>query len=198
MTKPVIEFFFDVGSPASYLAWTQVEALAARHDAEIVYQPMLLGAVFQMTGNVSPAAIPEKGRYIAIDFKRFAQRYAVPFVLNPSFPINTMPLMRGALAYLNTDRFAAYLECVFKAMWVDGLNMGDPQVIADVLGSAGFSADEFLSHINQSAIKDELKQRTEQAVARGVFGAPTFFVGEAMFFGQDRLEFVEQALIQGR
>src|SRR5690554_3405896 len=133
MSKQV-EFYFDVGSPASYLAWTQIARLAERHGAEVVYQPMLLGGVFKATGNASPASVPAKGRYTRIDFERFARRYQVPFAQNPFFPINTMQLMRGAVALLNSDQFRPYVDAVFRAIWVDGQNMGDPDVVARVLG----------------------------------------------------------------
>ena len=193
MSKQV-EFFFDVGSPASYLAWTQIAKLAQRHDAEVVYQPMLLGGVFKATGNASPATIPAKGRYTRVDFLRFARRYGVPFAHNPFFPINTMQLMRGAAAYLGTERFVPYVEAVFQAMWVDGKDMGNPEVLAEVLAGAGFDTAELLQKLNDPAVKDRLRQITEQAIERGVFGAPTLFVGDEMFFGQDRLDFVEEAL----
>ncbi|WP_185268863.1 2-hydroxychromene-2-carboxylate isomerase [Halopseudomonas xiamenensis] len=193
MSKQV-EFFFDVGSPASYLAWTQIAKLAQRHDAEVVYQPMLLGGVFKATGNASPATIPAKGRYTRVDFLRFARRYGVPFAHNPFFPINTMQLMRGAAAYLGTERFVPYVEAVFQAMWVDGKDMGNPEVLAEVLAGAGFDTAELLQKLNDPAVKDRLRQITEQAIERGVFGAPTMFVGDEMFFGQDRLDFVEEAL----
>ena len=136
MSKQV-EFYFDVGSPASYLAWTQIAQLAERHGAEVVYQPMLLGGVFKATGNASPASVPAKGRYTRIDFERFARRYQVPFAQNPFFPINTMQLMRGAVALLDGDQFQPYVDAVFRAIWVEGQNMGDPDVVARVLGGQG-------------------------------------------------------------
>lgn len=195
MSKQV-EFYFDVGSPASYLAWTQIAQLAERHGAEVVYQPMLLGGVFKATGNASPASVPAKGRYTRIDFERFARRYQVPFAQNPFFPINTMQLMRGAVALLNSDQFRPYVDAVFRAIWVDGQNMGDPDVVARVLGGQGFDVAGQLQQINDPAVKERLRQITERAIERGVFGAPTFFVGDEMFFGQDRLDFVEAALAE--
>lgn len=192
-----VEFYFDVGSPASYLAWTQIAQLAERHGAEVVYQPMLLGGVFKATGNASPASVPAKGRYTRIDFERFARRYQVPFAQNPFFPINTMQLMRGAVALLNSDQFRPYVDAVFRAIWVDGQNMGDPDVVARVLGGQGFDVAGLLQQINDPAVKERLRQITERAIERGVFGAPTFFVGDEMFFGQDRLDFVEAALAEG-
>lgn len=195
MSKQV-EFYFDVGSPASYLAWTQIAQLAERHGAEVVYQPMLLGGVFKATGNASPASVPAKGRYTRIDFERFARRYEVPFAQNPFFPINTMQLMRGAVALLDGDQFQPYVDAVFRAIWVKGQNMGDPDVVARVLGGQGFDVAGLLQQINDPAVKERLRQITERAIERGVFGAPTFFVGDEMFFGQDRLDFVEAALAE--
>lgn len=195
MSKQV-EFYFDVGSPASYLAWTQIAQLAERHGAEVVYQPMLLGGVFKATGNASPASVPAKGRYTRIDFERFARRYEVPFAQNPFFPINTMQLMRGAVALLDGDQFQPYVDAVFRAIWVEGQNMGDPDVVARVLGGQGFDVAGLLQQINDPAVKERLRQITERAIERGVFGAPTFFVGDEMFFGQDRLDFVEAALAE--
>lgn len=192
-----VEFYFDVGSPASYLAWTQIARLAERHGAEVVYQPMLLGGVFKATGNASPASVPAKGRYTRIDFERFARRYQVPFAQNPFFPINTMQLMRGAVALLDDDQFRPYVDAVFRAIWVEGQNMGDPDVVARVLGGQGFDVAGLLQQINDPAVKERLRQITERAIERGVFGAPTFFVGDEMFFGQDRLDFVEAALAEG-
>ncbi len=195
MSKQV-EFYFDVGSPASYLAWTQIARLAERHGAEVVYQPMLLGGVFKATGNASPASVPAKGRYTRIDFERFARRYQVPFAQNPFFPINTMQLMRGAVALLDGDQFQPYVDAVFRAIWVEGQNMGDPDVVARVLGGQGFDVAGLLQQVNDPAVKERLRQITERAIERGVFGAPTFFVGDEMFFGQDRLDFVEAALAE--
>jgi 2-hydroxychromene-2-carboxylate isomerase len=191
-----VEFFFDVGSPTTYLAWTQLPALCAQAGAELVYRPMLLGAVFQATGNASPAAVPAKGRYMNDDMARFARRYGVPLAMNPHFPINTLTLMRGAAgAQLRApERFEAYLRGAFKAMWIDGLNMNDPAVAAKALVAAGFDPAEVMAWANDADVKAALRATTEEAVARGVFGAPTMFVGSEMFFGQDRLEFVREAL----
>jgi 2-hydroxychromene-2-carboxylate isomerase len=191
-----VDFFFDVGSPTTYLAWTQLPALCAQAGAELVYRPMLLGAVFQATGNASPAAVPAKGRYMNGDMARFARRYGVPLVMNPHFPINTLMLMRGAAgAQLRApERFEAYLRGAFKSMWIDGLNMNDPAVAAKALVAAGFDPAEVMAWANDAEVKAALRATTEEAVARGVFGAPTMFVGGEMFFGQDRLEFVREAL----
>jgi 2-hydroxychromene-2-carboxylate isomerase len=194
-----VEFFFDLGSPASYLAWTQLPAICARQEATLHYRPMLLGGVFQATGNASPAMIPAKGRYMFTDLGRFAARYGVAFGLPPGFPINTLTLMRGLMGVQlrSPAQFATLLEVLFTGLWVQRRNLGDDAVLADVLSQGGFDPQAFHALAADAEVKAALKQATEEAVARGVFGAPTCFVGEAMYFGQDRLDFVEDALRQG-
>lgn len=189
-----LEFFFDVGSPATYLAWTQLPELASRTGADIVWRPMLLGGVFQATGNSSPATVEAKGNYTRKDFQRYAQRYGVILNHNPYFPINTLQLMRGATAFLGTDDFDRYLKAIFTAIWVDEQDMNQPEVVGKVLAKAGFDPTAVLQRISDPQVKEQLKVTTTEAVERGVFGAPTFFVNDEMFFGQDRLEFVEAAL----
>ena len=191
-----IEFYFDVGSPASYLAWTQLPAIAERTGATLVYKPMLLGGVFQATGNASPAMIPAKGRYMIRDLARYAERYGVPMRFNPHFPINTLTLMRLLVAVQlhQPERLDDALQALFQATWVDGVNMGDPVRVAEVLAAAGLDAAALQQQIGEPAVKEALKATTEEAVRRGVFGAPTCFVGDDMYFGQDRLEFVREAL----
>lgn len=195
MSKTV-EFFFDLGSPASYLAWTQLARLRAAHGASVVLRPMLLGGVFQATGNSSPVTVPAKARYTCIDFQRYAARYGVTLRFSQHFPINTLTLMRGAVAVQRhqPERFEDYLAAMFTALWVDARNLGDPAVVAQVLVEAGFEPDAFAAWVGDAQVKEALKSVTEEAVRRGVFGAPTFFVGDEMFFGQDRLPFVEDAL----
>ena len=193
MTKTV-ECFFDVGSPASYLAWTQLPALAERRQAQLIWKPMLLGGVFKATGNQSPAAIPAKSKWMDGDLKAFARRYGVPYARNPWFPVNTMILMRGAVAMQQQGRLASYVNAIFRAMWVEPQNMNDPQIVGEVLAKAGFEPRQMLALVEEQGVKDALRANTEEAVSRGVFGAPTFFVGDRMFFGQDRLDFVEEAL----
>ncbi|MFJ3051991.1 2-hydroxychromene-2-carboxylate isomerase [Pseudomonas nitroreducens] len=195
MSKSV-EFYFDFGSPTSYLAYTQLPKICADTGAELVYRPVLLGGVFQATGNASPIAVPAKGRYTLIDMTRFARRYGVPMKMNPHFPINTLTLMRAAtgIQLRQPERFEALLACVFKGMWVDALNLGDPAVLGPLLAEAGFDPQVLLALTAEQEVKDALKANTEAAIKRGMFGAPTFFVGNEMFFGQDRLDFVREAL----
>ncbi|MBB1603153.1 2-hydroxychromene-2-carboxylate isomerase [Variovorax sp. UMC13] len=195
MTKKA-EFFFDVGSPASYLAWTQLPRLCAEAGAELVYRPMLLGGVYQATGNASPATIPAKGRYTSIDYARFARRYGVPIETNPHFPIITLYLMRlvTGTQLRRPERFQPLLQSVFKALWIDALNLNEPALTAQAVAEAGFTAEEATALANDPEVKALLRATTEEAVARGVFGAPTTFVGSEMFFGQDRLDFIREAL----
>lgn len=191
-----LEFFFDLGSPATYLAYTQLPALCAATGAQLVYQPMLLGGVFKATGNASPITIPAKGRYMFDDLARYARRYNVPLKFNPHFPINTLMLMRAVtgIQLHQPERFDDFVDCLFRALWVEGRHLGDPEVVAAVLAEHGFDPEKVLALANDEAVKAALKDNTEQAVKRGVFGAPSMFVGSQLFFGQDRLEFVREAL----
>jgi 2-hydroxychromene-2-carboxylate isomerase len=193
MTKTV-EFYFDVGSPTTYLAHYRLLQLKDQYGCLIAYNPILLGGLFKATGNTSPAMVPAKGRYMDIDMPRYAQMYGLPLVMNPHFPINTLNLMRGAVALLTTEHFQTYINAVFDAMWVNGKNMGDVGTVVDVLTEAGLNASSILESTQSPEIKAALISNTEKAVERGLFGAPTMFVDNEMFFGQDRLHFVESAL----
>lgn len=195
MSKSV-DFYFDFGSPASYLAWTQLPQLSAETGAQVQFKPMLLGAVFQATGNSSPIAVPAKGRYTFMDFSHFAKRYGVVLKMNPHFPINTLTLMRMASGVQQQlpEQFDALLRAVFEGIWVHSLNLGDPQVLAQTLSNAGLDPAALLALANDAHVKEQLKQTTNEAVAKGVFGAPSFIVDGELFFGQDRLDFVREAL----
>jgi 2-hydroxychromene-2-carboxylate isomerase len=194
MTKAV-EFLFDFGSPTSYLAYKQLPKIVARHGARIVWTPILLGAVFKATGNTSPALVPAKARYMNQDLARFAKRHGIVLNFNTHFPVNTLPLMRGAIAYQTTNHFDLYVNAVFDAMWAHPRNLNDPAEIAYVMTDIGLEPDDFLARIERPDVKEKLKANTDGAIARGVFGAPTFFVNGEMFFGQDRLDFVEEMLL---
>lgn len=191
-----MDFYFDFGSPAAYLAWTQLPKIAADTGAQVAWKPMLLGGVFQATGNRAPMTVPLKGSYLFVDLARFALRYNVPLQFNPNFPINTLTLMRAAVGLqLRKDaRFEDFCAAMFRAIWVDAQNMNDLAVVAAVLTHAGFDPQALLELSGEQIVKDELKAVTEAAVRRGVFGAPTFFVADQMFWGQDRLDFVREAL----
>ena len=194
-----IEHFFDFGSPTSYLAYTQLPQLAADCGVAIRWRPMLLGGVFKATGNASPVTVPAKGHWMNADIRLWAQRYGVPFAFNPHFPINTLTLMRGAagLQLRQPESFDRYVAAVYRAMWVDPRNLGDPAVLAATLAEAGFDPEAFRAMVADPEVKAHLVATTEEAVARGVFGAPSTFVGEQLFFGQDRLDFVREAIQRG-
>jgi 2-hydroxychromene-2-carboxylate isomerase len=193
-----VEFYFDFVSPAAYLAWTQLPKICEETGAQLIWRPMLLGGVFQATGNRAPFTVPPKGSYLFVDLARFAKRYDVPLNLNPHFPMSTLMLMRAAvgLQERRDRRFADYCAAMFRAVWIDAQNMGDPAVVSDVLTKSGFDPQEMLALSGEPEVKEGLKAATEAAVQRGVFGAPTFFVGDEMFWGQDRLDFVRDALLK--
>jgi 2-hydroxychromene-2-carboxylate isomerase len=189
-----LEFYYDYGSPYSYLADTQVEVIAKRAGASLVRKPMLLGGVFKATGNASPMAVELKSKWSAFDLPMWAKHYGVPFNRNPFFPVNTLALMRGAAAAQIDGFFERYHPAIYKAMWVDRVNLNDMAEVAKLLSAAGLDAAKIGNRIQEQDVKDRLKAATDEAVARGVFGAPTSFVDDMMFFGNDRLPFVEMAL----
>ncbi|PPA04590.1 disulfide bond formation protein DsbA [Pseudomonas sp. MWU12-2312b] len=195
MSKTV-EFYFDLGSPATYLAYTQLPKICERTGSQLTYIPILLGGVFKATGNTSPATVPSKGRYMFQDLDRYARRYGVPLKFNPHFPINTLMLMRAVtgMQLRHPERFAAFIDCLFKALWVDGRSLDEPATVAAVLTENGFDPNEVLALTADEQVKAALKDNTEKAVQRGVFGAPSMFVDNQLFFGQDRLDFVLEAL----
>ena len=195
MSKTV-EFFFDLGSPATYLAYTQLPKICEQTDSQLIYKPMLLGGVFKATGNASPATIPAKGRYMFEDLDRYAKRYGVPLKFTADLPINTLMLMRAVtgMQMRHPERFTAFIDCLFKALWVDGLSLDEPATVVAVLTQNGFDPNEVLALTADEEVKALLKDNTEKAVHRGVFGAPSMFVDDQLFFGQDRLDFVVEAL----
>mgnify|MGYP000335373611 CR=1 FL=1 len=190
-----IEFYFDFGSPTAYLAHTQLKSIANKHNADLIYEPMLLCAVLKATKNSTPALVPAKGRYLMTqDLPRFIKRYRVKFKMNSFFPINTTTLMRGCFAAKELGVFEHYVDTVYDAMWTKSVNMGDETVFVNILNEAGINGEKILSLIQTDSIKDALKVNTHKAIDKGAFGAPTMFIGEDMYFGQDRLEFIEAAL----
>ncbi len=189
-----VEFYFDYGSPYSYIAHKRLPEILARTGAEAIYRPMLLGGVFQLSGNASPIQNPIKWPNAQKDLVRYVGRYRVPFRHNPHFPVNTLKAMRGAIVAEEEGVLGRYSDALFRGMWQEGLKLDDETVLAAHLGAGGFDADRFMARIAEEGVKTKLKADTEAAAKRGVFGAPTFFVNGEMFFGQDRLEFVEDAL----
>lgn len=196
MTKTV-EFIFDFGSPNAYLANRVLGDIARRAGAEVVVTPALLGGIFKLTGNQAPmtafGGIQGKLAYEALETKRFVEKHQLnDYRFNPHFPVNTLLIMRGLVAAERMGVKDAYLAAVLAGMWERGLKMDDPEVVAQVLTEAGLDAKEILEATQDPEVKAELLANTERAAARGAFGVPTFFVGDEMFFGKDRLDQVEE------
>jgi len=189
-----LEFFFDYVSPFSYLADTQLPALVERTGASIIYKPILLAGIFKASNNTPPPAIPAKLKYNAVDAMRWSNHYGVPMKINPFFPLSTIRAMRGAIVAQSAGCFPAYHSTMFRAMWAEGVNLGDPTIVKEVFVRLELDPDA----VEREDVKERLKANTEEAVARGAFGAPTFFVGDAMFWGNDRMHFIEAALKERR
>ena len=191
-----VEFYFDLGSPYSYLAYYRLLQIAEQQEIQIVYKPILLGGVFKATGNRSPIEIPVKGVYSILDMQRWAEYYQIQMQMNPHFPMNTLTLMRilTGVQLLHLEKFEQVLKLLFDAMFGTPQNLNELTVLAEVLKPSGFSVEDIMSMVQSDVVKQKLITETEQAIQRGLFGAPTFFVGDEMYWGQDRLHFVEQAL----
>jgi 2-hydroxychromene-2-carboxylate isomerase len=199
MTRTV-EFLYDYGSPFSYLADAVLPGFAQRTGAAIAFRPILLGGIFKAIGNRSPMQEPieAKRAYFGPALQRTARLHGVPFAGNPHFPINTLPLMRGAVAARHLGVFEAYHAALYPAFWREQRNLADPAVVAEVLEKAGLDAVALAARANQDDVKAELRDATDDAVARGAFGAPTFFLDGEMFFGVDHLPHLERALQESR
>ncbi|KZY06514.1 MULTISPECIES: 2-hydroxychromene-2-carboxylate isomerase [unclassified Sulfitobacter] len=194
-----LEFIFDFGSPNAYLVHKVLPDLAARTGATIRYLPCLLGGIFKATGNQPPmmafANVPKKMEYERLEMQRFIEKHGLTkFSFNPHFPVNTLLMMRGAVAMDREDTLAEYADAGFRFMWEDGLDMSDKEVFARAFTDAGFDGNALLEATQDPAVKTALVSNTEEAVERGVFGSPTFFVGEEMVFGKERLDQVEEML----
>lgn len=189
-----VDFYYDYGSPAAYLAWTQLPALCKQYQATLMYCPVLLGGVFKATGNSTPVLIEPKGKWLFDDIARYADHYGVPFTMNPFFIVNSMAMMRGAIWAQNTGVLPQYNKAMFDATWVDGLDTSKPEVIASAMRKAQLDSSAMQQAITDDAIKKQLIKATTAAVDRGVFGAPTMIVNGEFHFGQDRLDWVERSL----
>lgn len=192
-----IDFIFDFGSPNAYLAHKALPGLVARTGASVNYIPCLLGGIFKATGNQSPVMafgnVKGKLEYDRIEMMRFVKKHGLTkFRMNPHFPVNTLVLMRGAVAAEMRGELAPYIEAGLKAMWEDGLKMDDSAVYVEAMNAAGLDGAGLLEATQDPAVKAKLVANTEAAVARGAFGIPTFYVGDEMFFGKDRLGQVEE------
>lgn len=198
MTK-TLDFIFDFGSPNAYLAIKALPPVLERTGARLNVIPCLLGGIFKLTNNKAPlvafADVKGKNAYDMLEMQRFVQKHGLNrFRLNPHFPVNTLRLMRGFLAAEELGVKDAYLEAGLAAMWEEGLKVDDPAVLAATLRAKGLDAEAILARAEEQRIKDRLAANTERAVSRGAFGIPTFFVGEDMFFGKERLAQIEEML----
>ena len=197
-----VEFHFDFGSPNAYLAHLVIPQIEQRTRAKFEYVPILLGGVFKLTNNRSPAesmrGIKNRLEYEELERRRFIRRYGIAnFTWNPFFPVNTLLIMRGAIAAQREGVFERYVESVFRCMWAEPKKMDDPEVVRAALTESGLDAAALLARTQEAEVKDRLLKNTEASVARGTFGSPTFFVGDEIFFGKDRLRDVEEEIVRG-
>jgi 2-hydroxychromene-2-carboxylate isomerase len=200
---PRVEFLFDFGSPNAFLSHRVIPAIEARTGVRFNYVPVLLGGIFKATGNQSPATafahIRNKPEYERLEVERFVRKHGIQgFGYSPFFPVNTLSLMRGAIAARNLSVFDRYVDEMYRYMWVDHKKLDDPAVLAAALTESGFDAARLMAESTSPAVKAELIANTERAVERGAFGAPTFFVDDEMWFGKDRLDEVEQGILKQR
>ena len=194
-----VEFHFDFGSPNAYLSHRVIPEIEERAGVRFDYVPILLGGVFKATGNVSPAVslqgIKNKPEYQGLEMRRFLERHGIyDYRPNPHFPVNTLQIMRGAIVAQREGCFERYVDEVFRHMWSQPKKMDEPDVIRAALQGSGLPADVILNGIVDPDVKAQLLANTEDAVARGVFGSPSFFVGRELYFGKDRLREVEEEI----
>ncbi len=198
MTK-TFEFLFDFGGPNSYLAHKVLPEFCAGHGTEAIYVPVLLGGLFKITNNQAPliryAETPAKRSYEMLEFDRFVKAHKIPFTMNAHCPINSLHLMRGAVAAKHLGCFMPYVEAVMAAMWEEDTNMGDADIVRATLDEAGLDSAAILQKADDAEVKAELVANTEKAAERGAFGVPTFFVGDEIFWGKERLSQVADALV---
>ena len=200
---PKVEFHFDFGSPNAYFVHKLIPQVERRTGAKFTYVPILLGGVFKLTNNQPPMVqfkgVKNKQEYQRLEIVRFIEKHGLTqFKMNPHFPVNTVQIMRGAVAAEMDGQIARYVDAVFRHMWEEGRKMDDPEVIRAALDASGIDGARVLARIQDQDVKDKLLENTESSVARGTFGAPTFFVGDEIFFGKDRLRDVEEEIVAGK
>jgi len=202
VASPVkVEFLFDFGSPNAYLSHLVIPQIERRTGVKFDYVPVLLGGIFKATGNVSPAeslrGIKNKREYMMVEMGRFIRRHGITsFRQNPFFPVNTLMLMRGAVAAQFEGVFEPYVRAGFHHMWEEPKKMDDPEVFRAALKGSGLDADGLMARAQTDDVKKRLLELTTDAVNRGAFGSPTFFVGKEMFFGKDQLRDVEESIVE--
>jgi len=198
-----VEFHFDFGSPNAYLSHLVIPEIEKRTGVKFEYVPVLLGGVFKMTNNRSPAqslaGIKNKPEYERLETTRFIKRHGITrFKSNPFFPVNTLTMMRGAIAARSLSLFERYVDEMYRNMWAEPKKMDDPNVFRAALDEAGLEAARILELIETQPVKDQLLENTNRSVARGTFGSPTFYVGDEIFFGKDRLRDVEEMIVSAK
>ena len=200
MSSTAPQFMFDVGSPNAFLSHEAIPAIEKRTGVKFEYVPILLGGIFKATNNKSPAeslaGIKNKREFHALETERFVKRFHVkPYTWNPFFPVNTLNLMRAAVAAQSEGVFEQYVDAAFHHMWVEPKKMDDPEVAARALTASGLDAAKLLARSQDADVKAKLIENTQSAVERGAFGSPTFFVGKEMFFGKEQLRDVEEMVL---
>ena len=202
MTSPLkVEFHFDFGSPNAYLAERVLPAIEQRTGVRFDYVPVLLGGIYKATNNMSPAeslrGIKNKPEFQALETQRFLRRHGITnFKANPFFPVNTLMLMRGAVAARFEGMFEPYFRAAYRHMWEEPKKMDDPRVFREAFLSSGIDIDRLIARAQHDDVKKKLIADTTDAVERGSFGSPTFFVGKEMFFGKDQLRDVEESIVE--
>ncbi|GBD39027.1 2-hydroxychromene-2-carboxylate isomerase [bacterium HR37] len=189
-----VEFYYDIASPYSYLASTQVEKVCQRCGAELDWRPFLIGGVYKETGNRAPLEVPNKKAYMIVDLKDWARYYGVELNFPELFPLNSLKVMRGAIVAKEIGRIRDYTHKMFRLYWVEGEDLSKDEILRKGVEAIGMDANWFMKRIGDQDVKDKLREETSKAVSRGAFGAPTFFIGERMFWGNDRLMLVEEYL----
>jgi 2-hydroxychromene-2-carboxylate isomerase len=202
MSQSAPQFMFDFGSPNAYLSHEAIPAIEARSGVKFEYVPVLLGGIFKATNNKSPAetlaGVKNKPAFHALETERFVKRFKVkPYVFNPFFPVNTLNLMRAAIAAQLEGVFEKYVDAAFHHMWGEPKKMDDPEVALKALTASGLDGAKLLARAQEPEVKAKLIENTQQAVERGAFGSPTFFVGKEMFFGKEQLREVEELVSGG-
>ncbi|WP_315781719.1 2-hydroxychromene-2-carboxylate isomerase [Bradyrhizobium sp. SZCCHNPS1003] len=200
MSRPAPEFMFDFGSPNAYLSHEAIPAIVKRIGVQFYYVPVLLGGIFKATNNKSPAeslaGIKNKREFHEVETQRFLKRYQVqPWVWNPYFPVNTLNLMRAAIAAELEGVFEAYVDAAFHHMWREPKKMDDPEIAIAAITSSGLDGAKLFARAQEPEVKAKLVENTQRAVERGAFGSPTFFVGNEMFFGKEQLRDVEEYIL---
>jgi 2-hydroxychromene-2-carboxylate isomerase len=198
-----LEFHFDLGSPNAYLSHLVIPDIEKRTGAKFEYVPVLLGGVFKLTNNRSPfeslRGIKNKPEYEQLETRRFMQKHGITrFQSNPHFPVNTLVMMRGAIATQSLGVFERYVDEMYRHMWAEPKKLDDPEVLRAALDESGLSSERILELVQDPTVKDQLLENTRRSVERGTFGAPTFYVGDEIFFGKDRLREVEEMILQSR